>query len=72
MVFKWLPKISLVNCALVCKRWHSLTTDETLWTRIDCSIGVLNPGAMGHILSRQVLVLRLAQAEVYFSFNIIS
>lgn len=64
MIFKWLPKVSLVNCALVCKRWYALTTDETLWTRLDVSLNVLSPGAIGHILSRQVLVLRMAQSEV--------
>lgn len=74
MVFKWLPKVSLIDCAVVCKRWHDLTTDETLWTRLDCSLNVLNPGSTGHILSRQVLVLRLSQTEVriFLIFYIIS
>lgn len=64
MIFRWLPKIALTRCALVCKRWHRLSADETLWTRLDCSMKVLEPGALGHILSRQVIILKLSQAEV--------
>lgn len=64
MIFRWLSKKNLIRCALVCKRWHRLTSDETLWSRLDGSTKVLESGALGNILSRQVIILKLTQSEV--------
>lgn len=64
LIFRWLPKPSLTNCSLVCKRWYRLTSDESLWTKLDCTAKVLDKGTLGHILSKQVIILKLAQAEV--------
>lgn len=63
-IFHWLPKSHLPNVALVCKRFHQLCQDKSLWTRMDVSGRSLEPGALGQILSRQIIILRLAQAEV--------
>ncbi|KAF2900448.1 hypothetical protein ILUMI_05743 [Ignelater luminosus] len=63
-IFHWLPKRSLANAALVCRRWHQLAQDESLWTRMDVSNRCLEPGAIGHILSRQSIILRLAHSEI--------
>ncbi|XP_018335639.1 S-phase kinase-associated protein 2 [Agrilus planipennis] len=65
-IFHWLPKRFLTDTSLVCKRWHRLSQDESLWSRMDVSNRNLPPGAIGHILSRQVLILRLAQSEIAF------
>lgn len=74
LIFRWLPKPSLTSCGLVCKRWYRLTSDESLWTKLDCTAKVLDKGTLGHILSKQVIVLKLAQAEVslhiYFLFYV--
>lgn len=63
-IFHWLPKSHLPNVALVCKRFHQLCQDKSLWTRMDVSGRSLEPGALGQILSRQIILLRLAQSEV--------
>lgn len=63
-VFKFLPKRVLSTAALVCKRWYRLIQDESLWTRMDLANRQLQSGSLGQILSRQVMILRLAQAEI--------
>lgn len=63
-IFHFLPKRFLTNTAYVCRRWHCLTQDESLWSRMDISNKNLQPGAIGHILSRQVVILRLSQSYI--------
>ncbi|GJQ76002.1 putative S-phase kinase-associated protein [Trypoxylus dichotomus] len=65
-IFHFLPKRMLSTAALVCKRWHRLTQDESLWSRMDLGGHQLQPGALGQIISRQVMILRLAQAEIAY------
>ncbi|CAH1102732.1 unnamed protein product [Psylliodes chrysocephalus] len=65
-VLRWLPKSYLLDIALVCKRFHRLTQDETLWTRMDVSNKHLEPGELGKLLSKQVIVLRLARSSINF------
>ncbi|KAB0795108.1 hypothetical protein PPYR_11947 [Photinus pyralis] len=65
-IFYWLPKRCLKMAALVCRRWHRLSQDESLWSRMDASHRHLDPGALGNILSRQAIILRLAHAKVAF------
>lgn len=60
------PKRYLFNVSLVCKRFKRLTEDETLWTKMDVSNRTLKNGALGQILSRQVVVLRLAKSEIMY------
>lgn len=60
----WIPKRNLVDVSLTCKRFSRLVQDESLWTRMDVSNRRLGSGIMGRLLSRQVIILRLARAEV--------
>lgn len=63
-VFKWLPKKALIRCSLVSHRFDRLSQDESLWTRLDLAGKVLQPHALGRILMRGVVILRLAQCKV--------
>ncbi|CAK1547908.1 unnamed protein product [Leptosia nina] len=63
-VFKWLPKRTLAHCMLVCKRWHRVACDETLWQRLDLGNKTLSKDSIGRILSRKPIILRLASSEV--------
>lgn len=65
-IFRWLSKSCLKDIALCCKRFHRLTHDESLWTRMDVSNKHLNAGVLGIILSKQVIVLRLAKSEIMY------
>lgn len=65
-ILRWLPKSSLADISLCCKRFHRLTHDESLWTRMDVSNKHLGPGELGVILSKQVIVLRLAKSEIMY------
>lgn len=48
----------------MCRRWYRLMQDESLWSRMDIANKNLQPGAVGHILSRQVVILRLSQSHI--------
>lgn len=63
-IFHFLPKSQLPTAAMVCQQWRRLAADDSLWARLDASGRCLRPGAMGHILSRQVVILRLASATL--------
>ncbi|XP_030758733.1 S-phase kinase-associated protein 2 [Sitophilus oryzae] len=63
-IFRWLPKSYLSDISLVCRRFYRLTQDESLWTRMDVSNKYLGPGELGKVLSKQVVVLRLARSEI--------
>ncbi|KAM3955159.1 S-phase kinase-associated protein 2 [Aphomia sociella] len=63
-VFKWLPKRTLAHCMLVCKRWHRVACDETLWQRLDLGNKALSKDAIGRILARKPVVVRLASSEI--------
>ncbi|XP_050314237.1 S-phase kinase-associated protein 2 isoform X2 [Anthonomus grandis grandis] len=63
-IFRWIPKSNLRDIALTCSRFHRLSNDETLWTRMDVSNKHLDEGDLGLILSRQVIVLRLAKSTI--------
>lgn len=63
-VFQWLPKKALLRCALVSKRFNVASMDESLWGRLDLSGRNLNVGAMGRVLRRGCVVVRLAQTKV--------
>ncbi|XP_060526311.1 S-phase kinase-associated protein 2 [Cylas formicarius] len=63
-ILKWLPKSYLSDIALVCRRFYRLTQDESLWTRMDLGNKHFRPGDLGKILSRQVVVLRMAKSKI--------
>ncbi|XP_013138083.1 PREDICTED: S-phase kinase-associated protein 2-like [Papilio polytes] len=63
-VFKWLPKRTLAHCMLVCKRWYRLACDESLWQRLDLGNKVLSKDALGRVLARKPIIIRLASTEI--------
>lgn len=63
-ILQWVPTSNLKSIALVCKRFYQLCQDASLWTRMDLSATTLTQGALGRILSRQILLLKLAQTKV--------
>lgn len=63
-VFQWLPKKALLRCGLVSKRFNEAASDESLWGRLDLAGRNLNVGALGRILRRGVVVVRLSQTKV--------
>ncbi|XP_046976194.1 S-phase kinase-associated protein 2-like [Vanessa cardui] len=63
-VLRWLPKRALAHCALVCKRLYRLACDETLWQRLDLGNKTLAKDALGRILARKPVVVRLASSEI--------
>ncbi|XP_017474442.1 PREDICTED: S-phase kinase-associated protein 2 isoform X3 [Rhagoletis zephyria] len=63
-IFKWLPKKALIRCSYVCRRFGRCASDESLWTRLDLGGRHLRAGALESILTRGVVILRLAQAEL--------
>lgn len=65
-VFKWLPKKALIRCCLVNRRFNNVAQDESLWGRLDMSCKQIRPGAFANILSRGVIIFRLAQSKVCY------
>nr|CAI5830987.1 unnamed protein product [Callosobruchus analis] len=65
-ILRCLPKWYLRDISFVCRRFNRLTKDESLWTRLDASNKHLYPGDLGQILSKQVIVLRLARSEITY------
>nr|XP_029723559.1 S-phase kinase-associated protein 2 [Aedes albopictus]XP_029723565.1 LOW QUALITY PROTEIN: S-phase kinase-associated protein 2-like [Aedes albopictus] len=63
-IFRFLPKKTLIRCGQVSKRFNQVSLDETLWTRLDLSCRSLREGALGRVISRGTVILRLAQAHV--------
>lgn len=71
-IFKWLPKKALSRCSLVNHRFHRVIQDESLWTRLDLAGKTIQPFALGRILMRGTIILRLAQSKVwpfFFEFH---
>lgn len=64
-IFKWLPKKTLNRCSLVNHRFHRVIQDESLWTRLDLAAKTIQPFALGRILLRGTIILRLSQSKVY-------
>lgn len=63
-IFRCLPKKALIRCSQVSKRFNQISLDETLWTRLDLSCKSLRDGALGRVISRGTVILRLAQAHI--------
>ncbi|XP_062557246.1 S-phase kinase-associated protein 2 isoform X2 [Armigeres subalbatus] len=63
-IFRFLPKKALLRCSQVSKQFNQVSLDETLWTRLDLSCRSLREGALGRVISRGTVILRLAQAHV--------
>lgn len=63
-IFKWLPKKNLMRCSLVCSRFNRIVHTDSLWIRLDLGSKWLRKGALGNVISRGVVILRLAQTEI--------
>lgn len=63
-IFRLIPKKALIRCSQVSKRFKRISLDETLWTRLDLSCRSLRDGALGRVISRGTIILRLAQAHI--------
>ncbi|XP_052897164.1 S-phase kinase-associated protein 2-like [Anopheles moucheti] len=63
-ILKWLPKKTLLACALVNRRFNRVTKDETLWYRLDLSNRTLQHHGLVEVLIRGVVVLRFAHTHI--------
>ncbi|CRL02788.1 CLUMA_CG015763, isoform A [Clunio marinus] len=63
-IFSFLPKKTLNRIATVNDRFSRVIQDETLWIRLDLGYRLLRRGAISKIISRGVIILRLAQAKI--------
>uniref|UniRef100_A0A336MLE4 CSON003285 protein n=1 Tax=Culicoides sonorensis TaxID=179676 RepID=A0A336MLE4_CULSO len=64
-IFKWLPKKALTRCCFVCTRFNKIVHTDILWTRLDLGGKSLKKGALGNVITRGVVILRLAQADIH-------
>lgn len=63
-IFQYLPKKTLTRLALVNTRFSRISLDESLWVRMDLGNKSLRSGAVGSLLSRGLIICRLAQAKI--------
>jgi F-box and leucine-rich repeat protein 1 (S-phase kinase-associated protein 2) len=63
-IFTFLPKKTLSRLAQVNERFCRVSQDESLWIRMDLGNKPLRAGAVGRILERGLIILRLAQAKI--------
>ncbi|RWS26272.1 hypothetical protein B4U80_13769 [Leptotrombidium deliense] len=64
-IFAFLPKSVIVGkCALVCKRWHRVAFDPSLWRKVDLSRKQLSADQLRCVLERQVVYARLASISI--------
>ncbi|XP_010009082.1 PREDICTED: S-phase kinase-associated protein 2 [Nestor notabilis] len=57
-IFAYLPLSDLLGVSVVCKRWHCLSFDESLWQTLDLAGKILLPGVVGQLLPAGVIVFR--------------
>ncbi|NXX15867.1 SKP2 protein, partial [Podargus strigoides] len=57
-IFAYLPLSDLLKVSLICKRWHRLSFDESLWQTLDLTGRNLLSGVTGQLLSAGVTVFR--------------
>ncbi|XP_030048899.1 S-phase kinase-associated protein 2 [Microcaecilia unicolor] len=63
-IFSYLPLSDLLKVSNVCKRWHRLSFDESLWYSLDVTGRTLLPGVLGRVLSTGVITFRCPRACV--------
>lgn len=63
-ILQFLPKKALFRLSLVSKRMCRLTHDESLWIRMDLGCKAIRSGAMGMILERGFVILRLVRLSL--------
>jgi F-box and leucine-rich repeat protein 1 (S-phase kinase-associated protein 2) len=63
-IFQFLPKKALFRLALVNQRFSRVVLDESLWIRMDLGNRCLRRGAIGKVISRGLVILRLAHSRI--------
>ncbi|XP_049651528.1 S-phase kinase-associated protein 2 isoform X3 [Accipiter gentilis] len=63
-IFAYLPLNDLLKVSLVCKRWHCLSFDESLWQSLDLTGRSLLPGVIGQLLPAGVTVFRCPRSHI--------
>ncbi|GFT50360.1 s-phase kinase-associated protein 2 [Nephila pilipes] len=63
-IFHLLPKPTLLQCSVVCKRWRDLSNDGSLWKRYDFGRQIIKPCALEHLLLKGISILRLAMSDI--------
>lgn len=63
-LFSFLPKKALHRVAVVNERFSRVVQDKTLWIRIDLGGRYVRAEALGIILARGLIILRLAQSRI--------
>ncbi|XP_069483232.1 S-phase kinase-associated protein 2 isoform X2 [Ambystoma mexicanum] len=63
-IFSYLPLTTLLKVSRVCKRWHRLSFDESLWSSLDLTGKSLLPGVIGQVLSAGIVAFRCPRACV--------
>ncbi|NXW58777.1 SKP2 protein, partial [Eurystomus gularis] len=63
-VFVYLPLRDLLKVSLICKRWHCLAFDESLWQTLDLTGRNLPPGVIGRLLPAGVTVFRCPRSSI--------
>lgn len=57
-IFAYLPLNDLLKVSMICKRWHRLSFDESLWQTLDLTCRSLLPGVIGQLLPAGVTAFR--------------
>ncbi|KAM6392024.1 S-phase kinase-associated protein 2 [Rhynochetos jubatus] len=63
-VFACLPLNDLLNVSMICKRWHRIAFDESLWQTLDLTGKNLLPGVVGQLLPVGVTVFRCPRSSI--------
>ncbi|NXF96956.1 SKP2 protein, partial [Eubucco bourcierii] len=63
-IFAYLPLSDLLKVSLICKRWHRLSFDESLWQTLDLTGRNLLPGVIGQLLPAGVTVFRCPRSSI--------
>ncbi|KAM4706469.1 S-phase kinase-associated protein 2 [Discoglossus pictus] len=63
-IFSCFHLTELLTVSRVCKRWHRLASDESLWQSLDLSGKHLTDGVIGKLLSLGVVLFRCPRSSV--------
>ncbi|XP_010189454.1 PREDICTED: S-phase kinase-associated protein 2, partial [Mesitornis unicolor] len=63
-VFAYLPLKELLKASQICKRWHRLSFDESLWLTLDLAVKNLPPGVLGQLLPAGVTAFRCPRSSI--------
>ncbi|XP_033019927.1 S-phase kinase-associated protein 2 [Lacerta agilis] len=63
-IFSYLSLTDLLKVPQVCRRWHRLSIDESLWQTLDLAGKNLRPGVIGHLLPLGITAFRCPRSCV--------